>query len=1059
LKYIYQLAFFSLLIHFKIQADTAPEYHVQHFTDENGLQQNSVNAIAFDNMGFAWLTTSAGLIRFDGRKFIYFNKKNLPIKSDRFRFFQRNPINDKLYAETEHGHLLEVRDGMVCTDALPITAAELGLRLINATGLQEEKKGGFIKTQMYDHVGFKYEIIPSINKAYFIYSNQKIACQQTGKPSWTVPFQGRMSYVRNNIVWDIKTDHPYIRGSKSVNNFMALNGQLFYHNRGIGDSLLHITKEKQTVMYLDGEILQNPAYDKQKVKIRIIVNRITGQSFAYLNRHLYLIEYNSQQGKPDTKLLVENFDAEANKIGIIAYDKTIGVILLGSESMGLFVLTPKLFRTIHLPSAAEDNIYYAHVPYSASSILTPQGNVMAMNGIENHTITKIKGKIPSEKQTQVRDRQGNVWVRKLDKVYRFSIDGKVEDKVWDMKKEPVRLYQGEQNGIWIGFKDGTLSYLDPQKPESDSAQVISQLKKEVTFIHQIEKSNIWIGTVGGMYSLNLTTKKIAPVIGLDGKNIRSIFSTKAGETWITTYGDGYFLLKGRNLIAMPVDVNGYLNHAHCIVEDKNQNFWITTNKGLFAASKRDLLQYATKKTPYIYYKYYDRNDGFSTNEFNGGCQPCAVQLDNGYISMPSMDGLVWFKPKINEKEAQESSFIVQNLVIDGEVNKFKETVSLPYDYKYLDITLATPNFTSSQNVVFLYKLQKVDDKAASKWTRIDESQNLKIYNLSHGRYELVIRKLTGFNDQFFQKRLVLDVATPWFLRWWFFVLIVTSLAFLIFITIKLRTNYLARQNIDLGNLISERTANLSKAMYHLEISEKTLERQLQIQMRIIGVLSHDMHTPLRYLTKHIPELFEQIRPSLTDPYSLRLSKSIEQSTERVYLLTDNLLKFIKTTFDKGGDIDREFVDVREILEAKAGFFSDIADENQTTISVNTDPHLSVNSSRQMLEIVIHNLLDNAVKSTWKDKITLTAKRYPEFTRITVADTGGGMPPEIVNWLGKSVEVSSPDYDPNSFPNNIGLGLIIVKEVTQLLSIHLGVRSDKDGTEVHLDFVSDQNELL
>jgi signal transduction histidine kinase len=1058
LKYIYLLAFLSLLTRFKILADTAPEYHVRHFTDENGLQQNSVNAITFDNMGFAWLTTAAGLMRFDGKKFIYFNKKNLPISSDRFKSFQQNPINDKLYAETDYGQLLEIRDGSVISDALPVTRAELGLTLINATGLQEEKKGGFIKTQIYDHVGFKYEIIPSNDKAYYIYSGQKIAFQQYGKPSWVARFPGRMSYVRNDIAWDIKTDHAYLRGTKSVNNFMVLNGQLFYHNRGIGDSLLHITPQKQTVLHLGGEILQNPVYEKLKVKVRIIINRITGQSFAYLNRHLYLIEYNSQKGKPDTKLLISDFDAEANKIGIITYDKRTGVILLGSESMGLFVLTPKLFRTIHLPSAEEDNIYYAHVPYSASAILTPQGNVMAVNKIENHTIIKIKGDIPSAKQTQVRDRQGNIWVRKVDKVYLFCADSKMRDKVWDIKKEPVRLYQGLKDGIWIGFKDGTLSYLDPNKAETDSAEVIARVKKRVTFLHQTDHNNIWIGTASGMYNLNLATKKTDAVSGLDGKDIRSIHSTKKGEVWITTYGDGYFLLKGKNVTALPVDANGYLNHAHCIVEDKNQNFWITTNKGLFKASKKDLLHYAMKKTSYVYYKYYDKNDGFATNEFNGGCQPCAAQLANGYISLPSMNGLVWFKPASKKDQLPESVFIVQNLNIDGVITKFKKIIMLPHNYKYLDIQLATPNFTNSHNVIMFYKLEKVGDETESKWNRMDENQNLKIYNLSHGKYTLVIRKVIGFNDQYIEKKLVLDVATPWFLQWWFFILIVMSLTFLVFICIKLRTHYLAKQNRELGILISERTANLSKAMYDLEISEKTLERQLQIQMRIIGVLSHDMHTPLRYLTRHIPELFEQIRPSLTDSYSLRLSKSIEQSTERVYLLTDNLLKFIKTTFDKGGEIDKELVIIPEILEAKSGFFSDIAYENQTTISVNADPHLTVNSSRQMLEIVIHNLLDNAVKSTWKDKITLTAKRYPEFVRITVADTGGGMPAEIVNWLGKAVEVSSTDYDPNSFPNNIGLGLIIVKEVTQLLSIHLSVRSDKEGTEIHLDFSNDQNTI-
>jgi len=188
-------------------------------------------------MGFVWFTTAAGLMRFDGQKFVSFNKKNLPIKGDRFTSFQRNCINGKLYAEKEHGQLVQIRNGNIVSDSLPITRAELDLKLINATGLQEQKKGGFINTRTYDNMGFKYEIIPSADKSYFIYSNLKIAFHSHQKISFTAPFPGRMSFVRNSIAWDIKTEHAYLRGSYSVNNFMVLNGQLFYHKRGIGDTL------------------------------------------------------------------------------------------------------------------------------------------------------------------------------------------------------------------------------------------------------------------------------------------------------------------------------------------------------------------------------------------------------------------------------------------------------------------------------------------------------------------------------------------------------------------------------------------------------------------------------------------------------------------------------------------------------------------------------------------------------------------------------------------------------------------------------------------------------
>uniref|UniRef100_A0A183CSH1 HTH luxR-type domain-containing protein n=1 Tax=Globodera pallida TaxID=36090 RepID=A0A183CSH1_GLOPA len=58
-------------------------YWVQHFTDENGLPQNSVKAILRDGNGFIWLTTEAGVVRFDGHSFLTFDRSDLPISSNR----------------------------------------------------------------------------------------------------------------------------------------------------------------------------------------------------------------------------------------------------------------------------------------------------------------------------------------------------------------------------------------------------------------------------------------------------------------------------------------------------------------------------------------------------------------------------------------------------------------------------------------------------------------------------------------------------------------------------------------------------------------------------------------------------------------------------------------------------------------------------------------------------------------------------------------------------------------------------------------------------------------
>src|SRR5579863_2921112 len=51
------------------QPELANRYAIQHFTDENGLPQNSINDLLFDKNGYLWLASQVGLVRFNGNAF------------------------------------------------------------------------------------------------------------------------------------------------------------------------------------------------------------------------------------------------------------------------------------------------------------------------------------------------------------------------------------------------------------------------------------------------------------------------------------------------------------------------------------------------------------------------------------------------------------------------------------------------------------------------------------------------------------------------------------------------------------------------------------------------------------------------------------------------------------------------------------------------------------------------------------------------------------------------------------------------------------------------------
>lgn len=74
-----------LLTFFLFLPSAFSQYQFDTWNTDNGLPQNSVQAIIQTHDGYLWLSTSDGLVRFDGVRFTIFNKANTKgIRSNRF---------------------------------------------------------------------------------------------------------------------------------------------------------------------------------------------------------------------------------------------------------------------------------------------------------------------------------------------------------------------------------------------------------------------------------------------------------------------------------------------------------------------------------------------------------------------------------------------------------------------------------------------------------------------------------------------------------------------------------------------------------------------------------------------------------------------------------------------------------------------------------------------------------------------------------------------------------------------------------------------------------------
>jgi signal transduction histidine kinase len=105
----------------------------------------------------------------------------------------------------------------------------------------------------------------------------------------------------------------------------------------------------------------------------------------------------------------------------------------------------------------------------------------------------------------------------------------------------------------------------------------------------------------------------------------------------------------------------------------------------------------------------------------------------------------------------------------------------------------------------------------------------------------------------------------------------------------------------------------------------------------------------------------------------------------------------------------------------------------------------------MLAIMVHNLLDNAVKFTHKGTIRVTVARDTGSGVVMhISNPGAGIPLYVIDIIN-TPDRGDTDEEMRPLGRKTGLGLLIVKEVAALIDVKLHVTSEAQQTCFTLQF--------
>ena len=211
---------------------------------------------------------------------------------------------------------------------------------------------------------------------------------------------------------------------------------------------------------------------------------------------------------------------------------------------------------------------------------------------------------------------------------------------------------------------------------------------------------------------------------------------------------------------------------------------------------------------------------------------------------------------------------------------------------------------------------------------------------------------------------------------------------------------------------------------HMHQLKRAYEHALEsdkLKAAFIRNMSHEVRTPLNVIAGFAQVLAD---PDLSPDAAKRkeMAHIIEKNN---YLITSQIDEMIELALNESaGDVTKdEHVGVNDILQQLAKEKGKFVNDNVTiNVSSNIDDGFFITTNRDMLKRAIVPLIDNAMKYTAKGTITLGASVTDDELKLTVEDTGCGIPEtEAEHIFERFVKL-------DSFKEGIGLGLPLCRVI-------------------------------
>ena len=225
---------------------------------------------------------------------------------------------------------------------------------------------------------------------------------------------------------------------------------------------------------------------------------------------------------------------------------------------------------------------------------------------------------------------------------------------------------------------------------------------------------------------------------------------------------------------------------------------------------------------------------------------------------------------------------------------------------------------------------------------------------------------------------------------------------------------------------AKKFTNLKKYTKHLEQKVKEADDRMRSAERMIAIgetaamVGHDLRNPLQAIAGDLYLVNEELKDMQEGKRKTNVQESLASIQENVLYIS----KIISDLQDYARPLraDCEFADLSDLV---AEIFQTITLPDNVKLEITIKNNLKLRTDASFIRRILTNLANNAIQAMPEGgNLTVTACKTDDTARITVADTGKGIPEEVKQKIFKPLVTTKAKGQ--------GFGLAVVKRLVEAL---------------------------